>query len=118
MGRWLLFIIAILVGIGAGLLYGWEINQIEFSNAPFETLKVDYQADYALMVAEIFTTEADLSKAIRRLTAYESLQPVELVRQAIRFSEQAGYADRDMESLKILLTALEEAASPVQTAAP
>ena len=49
--RWFLFFLSIALGLAAGLYYGWVINPVEYVNTTPDTLRVDYQADYVLMVA-------------------------------------------------------------------
>ena len=47
--RWILFIFAILVGAGLGLLYGWVINPVDYVDTTPDTLRIDYKTDYVLM---------------------------------------------------------------------
>ena len=100
MSRWFRFFIAILIGCGLGLLYGWVISPVEYVNTTPDTLKIDYTTDYVLMVAEAYSSERDLAKAVTRLAALGSEMPAEIVGQAILFAESQGYTDADVALMR------------------
>jgi hypothetical protein len=118
MRRWILFLISILVGIAIGVIYGWFIQPIVYTNTSPEALKQDYQTDYVLMVAEIYSLEENVAGATRRLASLGDLPGSEIVRQAILFAEQSGYNEQDLERLRQLRLVLEEATNPIRTPGP
>ena len=118
MRRWILFLFAILLGIGIGLLYGWIFQPIQYTDTTFDTLRADYQTDYVLMTAEAYALEHSTPTAIRRLAELGDALALEKIRQAILFAEQAGYNDLDLEKLRSLQSALEAAAAPPGLPAP
>jgi hypothetical protein len=67
MSRWILFLITVALGIGAGLYYGWRIDPVEYTNTTPDTLRDDYKTDYVLMVAETYQVDNDLDLAAQRL---------------------------------------------------
>ena len=107
MRRWIGFILAVLVGIAAGLFYGWMVNPVKYVDITPATLRVDYQSNYVLMVAESYQAEGDLALAARRLAVLGDTPPVEIVRQAMIFAAQATYADSGQELLSRLAIALQ-----------
>ncbi len=107
MSRWARFFIAILVGIGLGLLYGWLINPVAYVDTSPDTLRIDYKTDYVLMVAEAYQGDGDIDLAIHRLALLGGKPPALLVYESMLFAEKAGYAIADMEQLQSLLSALE-----------
>jgi hypothetical protein len=107
MSRWVRFFIAILIGIAAGLLYGWVINPVDYFNTSPDSLKIDYRTDYVLMVAETYQAGNDLDLAARRLAVLGDALPQEITRQAILFAERAGYADYDLDLMRALAVALQ-----------
>jgi hypothetical protein len=114
MGRWLrwfLFLLAIFTGLAIGLAYGWFVNPVEYSDTTLNRLKVDYQTDYVLMIAESFSYDGDLGRAILRLQNFENQPPIEIISQAVVFGEQVGYTDTDIRHLRALLTAIEASAA-------
>lgn len=107
MARWIRFILAIVVGIAGGLLYGWWLNPVEYVDTTPDTLRVDYRSDYVLMVAEVYSVEGDLAQAARRLGLLGNAPPTEIVREAVLFAESQGYADADVALMQALEAALQ-----------
>lgn len=107
MRRWIWFFVVVLLGIGVGLLYGWVINPVKYVDTTPAKLRSDYQADYILMVAEVYQAEDDLDLAARRLAVLGDSPPAELVRQAMILAVQIQYADSDQELLSQLASALQ-----------
>ncbi len=107
MSRWIRFFLAILVGVLAGLFYGWVVNPVKYVDITPASLRVDYQTDYVLMVAEAYQADGDLALAVRRLAVLGDSPPVEIVRQAMIFAVRAPYADSDQKILSQLAIALQ-----------
>jgi len=107
MSRWIGFILAILVGIGLGLLYGWVINPVQYVNTSADSLRVDYKTDVVLMVAETYQGDGDLAQAVRHLAFLGDQPPVQIVQQAITYAGQTNYAEADMDRLVHLEQALQ-----------
>jgi hypothetical protein len=107
MRRWIWFFIAVLVGIAAGLYYGWQINPVKYVETTPATLRIDYQTDYVLMVAEAYQAEGDLDLAARRLAVLGETPPAEIVRQAMIYAAQVLWADSDQDLLSKLASDLQ-----------
>jgi len=107
MSRWIRFLIAIIVGIGLGLVYGWLINPVEYVDTSPDTLRIDYKTDYVLMVAESFHREGDLALVAYRLALLGDIQPINMVQQAIQFAQKAGYNQSDIDLMQTLSNALQ-----------
>jgi hypothetical protein len=105
--RWFGFLLAVLVGIAAGLYYGWVINSVKYVDAAPSSLRSDYRADYVLMVAEAYQAEGDLALAARRLALLGDTPPPELVQQAMIYASQAAYTDTDLTLLSRLSSDLQ-----------
>ena len=116
--RWFLFLLAIITGLGIGLAYGWFVNPVEYADTTLNRLQVDYRTDYALMIAESFSYDGDLTRAILRLQNLGNQAPIELISQAVVFGEQTGYTATDIRHLRALLTALEASAAQQGTPVP
>ena len=100
--RWFLFLVAIAIGLALGCLYGWVIRPVEAGGLPPASLREDYKADYALMVAETYQKDSDLALAARRLAYLNGPNPQETVRQALAFAANAPYAEADQVLLQNL----------------
>ncbi len=118
MTRWIRFFIAILVGVGLGLLYGWVIRPVDYIDTSPDTLGIDYKTDYILMVAEAYQREGDLQLVVRRLALLGDAAPVDMVYEAILFAEKAGYADADLAMMQTLMGALQTYNLTLETPAP
>ncbi len=101
------FVVSLLAGIVLGLIYGWLINPARLVDASPDTLRKDYQADYALMVAETYAREGDVELAARRLALLGSQSPVRIVQRAILDGQELGFASADLETLGGLLQRLQ-----------
>jgi hypothetical protein len=107
MRRWSRFLIAILVGIGVGLLYGWLISPVRYVETTPDTLHMQYKTDYVLMAAEVYNADKNLETAVRRLGTLGNTSPSDMVYQAIVFAQKAGYADADLALMQNLLNAVQ-----------
>lgn len=106
MGRWILFLITIVIGTAAGLYYAWFVSPVEYVDTPPSSLRADYKADYVLMVSEAFYTDPDINLAMQRLALLGDPLPLQTVLEAIRFAEEAPYAESDLALMRSLADAL------------
>lgn len=88
-------------------MYGWVIDPVEYVNTTPSLLRIDYQSDYVLMVAEVYHTEKSLPSAINQLHWLGKNTPLEYVEQALKFGEEQGYSEKDLLTLHDLQSALE-----------
>ena len=107
MSRWARFLIAIAVGIGLGLLYGWVVSPVKYVDTIPNTLREDYKTDYVLMTAEAYHAGKDLPSAMLRLAQLGETPLDALVYRAILFGQKAGYANNDLALLQELNDALQ-----------
>ena len=105
------FVIAILVGLFAGLVIGWLVNPLPVRNTNLDTLRGDYQADYVLMVAEKFSTDQDALTAAALLSQIAPSDPAESIKQALILGQQLGYSERELQLIALLQNALGAPAS-------
>jgi hypothetical protein len=118
MARWFRFLIAILIGVGLGLAYGWFIAPVRSVDNTPDKLRIDYKTDFVLMVAEAYQNEEDPGLAARRLATLGEKSPVILVEEALQFAQKAGYSEPDISRMQALLSALQTALSGQEKAAP
>lgn len=107
MARWFRFIIAILVGAGLGLAYGWFIQPVRPNDITPDTLRIDYKTDYVLMIAEAHEVDKDTALAARRLAILGEAPPQVLVEQAIDFARKVGYSEPDISRMQALQASLQ-----------
>ena len=107
MSRWIAFLLAIILGIAAGLYYGWVISPVEYVDTTPNTLRIDYKTDFVLMVAEVYQTDGDIEIAARRLALLGDDSPVSLTRQAQAYAQANGYGQTDLNILTHLQDGLQ-----------
>ncbi len=61
-------VIGVMVGIGLGLLFGWVIAPVEYTDSPMSALADRYQEEYTLMIAAGYLVDRDASAAVERLS--------------------------------------------------
>lgn len=118
MSRWIAFIIAIIVGIGLGLFYGWVIDPVDYVDTTPDSLRQDYQADYVLMVAEAYQMERDPTLAMGRLAFLGEGDTALLILDTIGFAQEVGYSQSDLVRLELLLEGIQMVSDSSQGEAP
>lgn len=106
MSRRVKFLLALLVGVIIGLVYGWVISPVHYVDSSPDALSPDFKADYALMTAEAFQREANLETAVRRLAALGG-DPLGVTQQAILTGRQLNYSPHDLEMMASLAQRLQ-----------
>ena len=92
MPRWIQTLLLALLGLATGLIYGWNIAPVEYIDTTPDTLRTDYRADYALMVAEAYESEHNLDLAARQLALLDSDHPTEIAAQALEFAQTSNFS--------------------------
>jgi len=100
------FSLSIVIGIAAGLVFGWVVEPRRFAESAPNTLRSDYKADYVLMVAEVYQKDKDLTLAVSRLAVLGSDLPVRTVQESIITASGLGYTRQDLQLLGKLSQAL------------
>ena len=108
MQRYIYFGIALVLGLIAGLYYGWVVSPVVVAESGSEHLRADYQADYALMAAEIYQSEQNPEQAIEDLELLVFENPLQAIEAAIRFGEENAYSEKDLDLLRELDAAMRE----------
>lgn len=100
-------VIAALIGIALGLTYGWVIDPIEYTDIPPNILRDDYRADYVLMIAEAYQSDADAETAARRLAVLGSESPALITTFTLEYANANGFTQDEITALQNLLTAMQ-----------
>ncbi len=119
--RWVTFILAIFIGLAAGLIYGWVINPVRYVDATLADLHEDFKTDYVWMVAEAFQAEKNSTLATERLSPL-GVPSAQAVHDALLSAMQSKskFRDSDLEKIRKLEQALRDAgiASPTPSPSP
>jgi hypothetical protein len=102
MKRYAFFFAALILGLSAGLYYGWVVNPVEGLQSSADTLRLDYQADYVLVVSEIFASDQRPDRAIERLRLLETENPLDAIAMALDFANLNGMPKDDLARIQAL----------------
>ena len=118
LGRWIRFLLAIALGAAGGVAIGWLRAPAPSADQRAAQLRIDYQSDVVLMIAEAYVADQNLVAAIGRLAFLHRSQPAEIIQQAINFGERYGYSDSDLQKMRALLNAVENLTPLIGTSVP
>lgn len=98
---------AAIIGVALGILYGWVIDPVQFTNLTPNLLREDYRADYVLMVAEAYHGEINADLAARRLGVLSSEAPAILVAKTLAYAQANQFTQTETTLLQELLSAMQ-----------
>lgn len=105
--RWVFILLALALGIAAGLAYGWFVDPVDYFDLTPDTLRQDYKADYVLMTAEAYSTEQDPGLAARRLAIFGTKSPSAIAAEGLAYARANGFSDSDIALIQELVTAMQ-----------
>jgi hypothetical protein len=105
--RWIFFFVSFVLALGLGLFYGWVISPVQYVDTAPSALRIDYQTDYTLMVAEVFQRDQNIELAAQRMSTLGDRPPSEIATQSLSFAKQNGYSSADVAFLQDLVLALQ-----------
>jgi hypothetical protein len=104
---WVLTLLALLVGIGIGIAYGWYADPVDYFDTTPDTLREDFKADYVLMTAEAYRAEQDPGLAARRLAIFGTKSPSAIAADGLDYGRAHGFSDAEIALMQELVTALQ-----------
>jgi hypothetical protein len=105
--HWVFILLALVLGAGIGVAYGWYVDPVDFFDLTPETLRADYKEDYVLMTAEAYSAEQDSGLAARRLAIFGTKSPAALAADGLTYARTNGFSDADIALMQELVTALQ-----------
>ncbi len=99
MSRWLQTLLIALLGLAAGLFYGWRVAPVQYTNTTPDTLDQTYKNEYILMVAESYQATNDLALAARQLGLLGSAHPAEILAASLENADQTQQERELVQSL-------------------
>lgn len=106
--RLIFFLVAILIGLGAGLAFGWLMAPPQApEKASLTQLRADYKADIVLMTAESFASNPDPLMVLNRLDDLDP-DPLTLMVNAMSYGEKVGYSTEDLALMRTMFTAIDQ----------
>jgi hypothetical protein len=105
--HWVFILLALILGAGLGLAYGWYVDPVDFFDLTPDTLRPDYKADYVLMTAEAYSAEQDPGLAARRLAIFGTKSPSAIAAEGLTYARDNEFSDEDIARMQELVTALQ-----------
>ncbi len=106
--RFFFFFLAILIGVGAGLAFGWTMMPPAApTNAPLGSLRADFRTDLVLMVAEDFQTDPNSMQALTQLDKLDEGDPITLLGDSIQYAQSIDYPAEDLKLMQDLLNSID-----------
>lgn len=103
------FLLALLAGLGLGLLIAWVIAPVEYLDAAPASLRADYKDQYRLMVASAYAANGNLERARSRLTLLEDPDSVQALTAQAQRALAAGQPWESVRLLAVLASDLQKA---------
>lgn len=107
------FVLSILLGLIAGLAYGWLIKPAGVKTTTLNSMRADYKADFVLMIAESYSVDQDLETALNLLKRVEPTQPQQAVQEALLTAEELAFSQFEIDALTRLNNAINVLAEAV-----
>lgn len=96
----------LVLGVALGLVIGWVLWPVQYTNTAPGQLRQDYRNDYLLMVAAAYQVEGDVEGARERLALFDPQQPARPVVELAETLMAQGGRPEDIALLAHLADAL------------
>ena len=111
----LLALIGLAAGIALGLLIGWVLWKVEYTNTAPAQLRQDYRDDYVVIIASAYQVEGNLGAARDRLS---QLNPTDPAQPVIDLTERLIAANGRPSDIEALVHLAEDLGAATPTMAP
>jgi hypothetical protein len=111
----LLALIGLAAGIALGLLIGWVLWKVEYTNTAPAQLRQDYRDDYVVMIASAYQVEGNLGAARDRLS---QLNPTDPAQPVVDLTERLIAANGRPSDIEALVHLAEDLGAATPTMAP
>jgi hypothetical protein len=101
-------LLALVVGIGLGLVYAWMISPRSFTNADPGTLRADFKEQYRSAIAAAYAASGNLPRAQARLQLLKDPNPGEALNAQAQQILARGESAQAADQVAALAQALEE----------
>jgi hypothetical protein len=101
-------ILALLAGLGLGLVYSWVISPARVSDAEPLALRVDFKDHYRSVIAAAYDATDNLPRAQARLSLLADADPVEALNAQAQRMLASGQSPEEADQVAALASALEQ----------
>jgi hypothetical protein len=113
-------LLALLVGVGLGLVYSWMISPLQVVDAEPIALRADFKDHYRSAIAAAFAATGDLTRAQARLSLLHDSDPIESLNAQAQRMLATGQSSEEADQVAALASALDQNGSslPAVTQTP
>ena len=114
-------LLALLVGLGLGLVYAWTISPARVIDSQPVALRADFKDHYRSAIAAAYSATGDLARAQARLSLLgdtDSIEALNAQAQRMLASNTSGQSFNEADQVAALASALDENAVNIPTAIP
>jgi len=111
-------LLALLAGLGLGLVYSWMISPLRVVDARPTSLRADFKDAYRSAIAAAYAATGNIIRAQTRLTLLEDANSVEALNGQAQRMLASGDSFQQADQLAALALALKNDAKSVPTAVP
>ncbi len=103
----------LLIGLVLGVVYGWVISPVNYTDTAPAALRRDYRDQYLILIAQAYAADGDLDRARQRIASLGDADAGEAV---TALAQQLAAAGKDSSALSALASALGVGISAVTSA--
>ena len=116
--NWAPLVVGLVVGAGAGLIYGWVVQPARTTQAAPASLRADFQEEYAALIASAHAATGDLPRARARLALLPGATDGDHIAALAQAWLATGHPESEARALAALAAALgDPTATPLPSAA-
>ncbi len=101
-------LLALLAGLGLGLVYAWAISPLKVTDAEPLTLRADFKDQYRSAIAAAYAATGDLTRAEARLSLLEDNNPIEALNAQAQRMLATGVSFEEADQVAALAVALDQ----------
>jgi hypothetical protein len=101
-------LLALLTGLGLGLVYSWAISPLKVINAEPVALRADFKDQYRSAIAAAYASTGDLTRAEARLSLLKDDDPIEALNAQAQRMLADGVSFEEADQVAALASALDQ----------
>ena len=109
-------LLALLIGVGLGLVYSWVISPLQVVDAAPIALRADFKDQYRSAIAAAYAANSDLTRAQARLSLLNDSDPVEALNAQAQRMLATGQSFEEADQVAALASALDQNGSSLPAA--
>ncbi|MFZ6026797.1 MAG: hypothetical protein ACOYYS_03695 [Chloroflexota bacterium] len=110
----LYLVTAFVLGVIVGLVYGWAIEPLQYSDTDPGALRADFKDHYRVLIARAFLSNQDIGRAVGRLKLLNDVDSVVALTLQAQRAIAESRPEKEVQALTYLMLALSQGEAPIQ----